>query len=111
MITLINIKPLSVNEAWKGRRFKTDKYKSYEMEMFYRLPSIKLPDPPLKVYYEFGFSRTNCDIDNPVKTIQDILQKKYGFDDKDIFEMVVKKVKVKTGEEYLKFEFKNLDNG
>ena len=28
---IINIKPLSVNQCWKGRRFKTDKYKSYEL--------------------------------------------------------------------------------
>ena len=24
------IKPLSVNEAWRGRKFKTPKYKQYE---------------------------------------------------------------------------------
>jgi hypothetical protein len=37
------------------------------------------------------------------------LQKKYGFNDKDIFEMVAKRVKVKKGEEYLVFDIKSLD--
>ena len=30
---MIEIKPLSVNTAWKGRRFKTDAYKAYEIEL------------------------------------------------------------------------------
>ena len=50
--------------------------------LLYLLPSIKLPEPPYTVYYEFGFSSAASDIDNPVKLLQDILQKKYSFDDK-----------------------------
>ena len=38
----IDIKPMSVNEAWKGRRFKTDKYKGFEKEMLLKLPNIKI---------------------------------------------------------------------
>jgi len=30
----INIKPLSVNDAWKGKRYKTEKYKNYENVLF-----------------------------------------------------------------------------
>ena len=30
---IVNIKPLSVNQAWAGRRFKTPKYKAFEKEM------------------------------------------------------------------------------
>jgi len=100
----IDIKPISVNQCWQGRRFKTNKYKSYEKEMLFRLPKIKIPEPPYKVYYEFGFSSAASDLDNPIKPLQDILQKKYEFNDKDIFEMTAKRVKVKKGQEYLKFE-------
>ena len=98
----LNIKPLSVNEAWKGRRFKTPAYKSYEKDVLHKLPDGDLPVPPYRVHYEFGFSNKASDIDNPVKLLQDILQMKYKFDDNLIYEMHVKKVIVKKGEEYFK---------
>ena len=104
----IDIKPLSVNQCWQGKRFKTPKYKQYEKDMFMMLPKIDIPEPPFKVYYEFGFSSANSDLDNPIKPLQDILQKKYGFNDKDIFEMTAKRVKVTKGNEYLIFELKQL---
>ena len=107
MVT-IKIKPLSVNQAWAGKRFKTPKYKQYERDLLFLLPKIKLPDPPYEVYYQFGFSSSASDIDNPVKLLQDILQKRYNFDDKNIYRMIVDKKKVKKGEEYLKFEIKAL---
>ena len=103
-----NIKPLSVNECWQGKRFKTNAYKHYELELMYKLPKLKLPEPPFEIYFEFGFSNILCDWDNPVKPLQDILQKKYGFNDKDIVKAIVKKVKVKKGEEY--FKVKKLGN-
>ena len=100
----IDIKPLSINACFQGRRFKTPEYKQYEKDMFLLLPKITMPEPPYKVYYEFGFSSAASDLDNPIKPLQDILQKKYGFNDKHIFEMIAKRVKVKKGEEYLRFE-------
>jgi Holliday junction resolvase RusA-like endonuclease len=105
----IDIKPLSVNACWQGKRFKTPKYKQYEKDMFILLPKISVPKPPYKVYYEFGFSSAASDLDNPIKPLQDILQKKYGFDDKHIYEMTAKRVKVKKGEEYLIFHIKHYE--
>ncbi len=104
----IDLKPLSVNDVWQGRRFKTQKYKAYEKELLYTLPNIKLPNPPYSVYYELGFSSAASDIDNPIKPLQDVLQKRYEFDDKHIHEMIVRKFKVKKGQEYFKFEIKGL---
>lgn len=104
----INIKPLSVNECWQGKRFKTKKYNIYERELLFLLKPIKLPLAPYKIYIEFGLSNSLSDWDNPVKPIQDILQKKYGFNDRDIFEANVKKVKVKNGEEYVFFNIESL---
>ena len=75
----IDIKPLSVNKCWKGRRFKTDEYKKYEKDVRFLLGSLKIPNPPYKVFYTFGFSSASSDIDNPVKPFQDILSKEYGF--------------------------------
>ena len=101
---IINIKPLSVNIAWQGKRYKTEAYKKYEQEVFYILKKKNIPKGKLKVYLEFGLSSKNADIDNPVKPLLDILQKKYQFNDKKIYELNIKKVDVKKGEEYIKFE-------
>lgn len=104
----VNMKPMSVNRAWQGKRFKSDEYEAYEKEMLLRLPPGRLPEPPYRVFYEFGFSRRDSDYDNPVKPTQDILQKKYGFDDKEIYEAVIKKVLVKKGSEYVKVRIEHL---
>lgn len=104
----INIAPLSVNQCWQGRRFKTKKYLAFEKEVLFLLRPIKLPPTPFYVTYEFGMSNSLSDIDNPIKIIGDILQKKYGFNDRDIFEMHIKKVKVKKGAEYFEFKISTL---
>lgn len=100
----IKVKPMSVNDVWQGKRYKTKKYKAYEKEVYHLLPVIKIPkEGPLKVYYEFGFSSALSDYDNPIKPFQDILQFKYAFDDNRIYDATIKKVKVNKGEEYIKF--------
>ncbi len=104
---LIDIKPLSVNEAWQGRRFKTGKYKKYEKDMLLCLPKIELPEPPYIAYYTFGLSNMASDWDNPVKPFQDICQKKYGFNDRNIKKAVIEKVKVEKGKEYIAFRFEH----
>lgn len=111
MVRKIDLKPLSVNECWQGRRFKTAKYRQYERVLLFLLPKITMPDPPFQVFYEFGFSNMMSDIDNPVKPLQDILQKKYKFNDHQIHEMTVKKKKVKKGGEYIRFEIKGIEPG
>jgi Holliday junction resolvase RusA-like endonuclease len=99
----INIKPISVNKCWQGKRFKTSEYKNYEKELLYKLPRISLPNKPLEISIEFGFSNKASDIDNPMKPFLDILQKKYGFDDKDIYSLNTIKKIVKRKEEYIVF--------
>ncbi len=106
----ISIKPLSVNGAWKGRRFKSDEYKQYERDILMILPRFEVPVGRLSLYLEFGFSSRGADFDNPIKPFTDCLQKKYGFNDNKVFEAHIKKVIVKKGEEYIKFEIKELEN-
>lgn len=101
----IDIKPLSVNKAWKGKRYKTDAYKVFEKQILLLLPSsVRVPNGPLELRIEFGFSSTLSDWDNPIKPFQDCLQKKYGFDDKRVMRGIVDKVMVKKGQEYIKFQ-------
>ena len=104
IVNKVNIKPLSVNEAWQGRRFKTPKYKKYEQDLLLILPkAVDIPEGPLVAHYEFGVSNSASDWDNGVKPFQDVLQKRYGFDDRRIYRAIVDKVKVKKGQEYVKF--------
>lgn len=108
----INIKPLSVNQAWQGRRFKTDKYKSYEKELLYLLPNRKnfgCLDGNLRIDIKFGFSSKSSDIDNPVKPLLDILQKKYKFNDSQIYELHVKKTVVDKGDEFIEFNLESAE--
>jgi len=98
------IKPLSVNEAWQGKRFKTEKYKRYETALLVMLPSLNLPSGKLKIDLIIGFSNKASDIDNPIKPFLDILQKKYKFDDKDIYQLNITKNIVPKGEEHIKYK-------
>ena len=104
----VNIKPLSVNKAWGGRTYKSSDYKQYEKDLALILPKIKIPEGQLHVSFIFGFSSAASDIDNPLKPMIDIMQRRYGFDDKQVFELNVKKEKVKKGKEFIKFKIEEL---
>ncbi len=110
MTIQIHIKPLSVNDAWQGKRFKTPEYKAYEQELMLRLPNnYEVPDKgDLEVIYEFGLN-TMADWDNPIKPLQDILQKKYGFDDRRIVKGTTIKNVVKKGEGYVNFSIRGIE--
>lgn len=98
----LNEKPLSINEAWQGKRFKTPLYKSYEQTILLRMPKGKIEsEQMLRIEFFFGFSNKASDLDNPVKLLLDIAQKKYGFNDKNVFELNVRKCIVKKGEEFI----------
>ena len=108
MTISLKIKPLSVNECWQGKRFKTKTYKDYERFVMFSLPHMVMPEPPFRMYLNFGLSNICADWDNPVKPLQDILQKKYKFNDRDIHEANIRKVKVKKGEEYFSVRFETM---
>ena len=98
------IKPLSINACWRGRRFKTPEYKSYEKELLYTLPQLTVPkNTPLRLKLEVGFSNNGSDLSNTLKAFEDILQKKYGFNDKWIYEINMIKKITEKGSEYISF--------
>lgn len=99
----INIKPLSVNQAYRGRRFATKELKEYKKNLFYLLPKKIVPRGKLCVIYDFGVSSKGSDGDNLIKSFQDCLAEKYKFNDNKIYEWRVKKVDVKKGSEYISF--------
>lgn len=106
----LNIKPMSVNDAWQGKRFKTPKYKNYEKIVLMMLPKLTIPNAPYRLNLEFYFSNSTADIDNPIKLISDIIQKKYSINDRDIYELNVKKFVVKKGNEKIIFTLESIDS-
>ena len=111
----INQKPLSVNEAWQGRQYATRAYKLFKVRVQLLLSMIKPPKPEgdeYFVHYEMGLSNSGADVDNPVKTFQDCLFKfwKMLTRDNKIMFMIVAKVKVNKGEEYIGFHVDDRKN-
>ena len=105
----VNIKPLSVNQAWKGRRYKTNNYGRYERDLLLILPKLDVPTGKLSLSIVVGFSSVASDVDNICKPFIDILQKKYSFDDKMIYKLNVEKTIVKKGCEFIEFTLKELN--
>lgn len=106
-MNLVKIKALSVNEAWKGRKFKTGRYKVYLSKLWYLLPEIEVPKGNIFLDIEVGYSSRNADIDNFLKPFIDVLQKKYKFNDNKIYKLHVKKNIVEKGKEYIKFKMED----
>lgn len=103
---ILNIKALSVNKAFQGRRFKTPEYNKFIANMMLLLPKLyDVPTKDIRLKIEFGYSSKLSDIDNGLKTFLDCLVKKYGFDDRYIIELNVTKTIVNKGKEHIKFSF------
>ena len=106
----VNLKPLSMNEAFMGRKRKTAAYRNYEIKVPKELPDLDLPERgPLGLRLRAGLSNRAADLDNVVKPFLDILQANYGFNDNRIYFIEMTKVKVQKGEEYIAFELYPLD--
>lgn len=104
----VYIKPLSSNEAWQGRRFKSPKYKAFEKECLLKLKKQALPTPPFQISFTFGFSNKASDVDNPTKSILDILCKKLMFNDKMVYRLIIDKVIVPKGKEFFSYKIESL---
>ena len=102
-LVTIQVKPLSVNKAYQGRRFRTPEYDRYQTAVLLQLPHFDIPPTLLRLVYEFGFSNSQADADNPCKLFTDILQKKYGFNDSRVYEILIRKTIVPKGQEFVKF--------
>ena len=109
MVINLSVKPLSVNQCWQGRRFKTKAYKQYEKALLALLPNIEFQyKDNLEINIVFGFSSKTADIDNPLKPVLDILQKKYdGFNDRSVYRLTVDKVITKKKEEFISIKINN----
>lgn len=105
----INVKPMSVNHCWQGKRFKTADYSKYERLLMSKLPHGIDVLPPFEIDLTFGFSNAASDIDNPIKPFLDILQKMYKINDKDVYKLNVLKEITSKKSEFIQFEIKHLE--
>lgn len=106
---MIKIKPLSVNQAWQGRRYSTKKKKQYEEAVCLLMPSKVDKFDKYRIYLEFGFSSKRSDWDNPIKPFVDCITKKYNIDDALIYEATVRKSIVPKGREYVYFDLREFN--
>lgn len=105
----INIKPLSVNQAWKGKRYRTDKYKNWALFLKSKLKKEDINfNGKISITLEFGFSSKGSDLDNPVKPFLDILSQKFGFNDNQIYQLLLYKKIVKKGDEFIRYSIKKI---
>ena len=116
------IKPLSVNRKYCIKKVKkksgdvvqrigdTPVFAAYCEELYYRLPVLKFPNKKAKygLIVKFGFSNVDADIDNPVKPLQDQIQKKYKINDAQIYHLYVEKCIVPKGQEFIEFDLVEL---
>lgn len=101
--TSSNLKPMSVNEAWQGKKTKSVKYRKYEAQLLRSLPDIEIPDGLLEVRLVVYYSSKLSDLDNAAKPFIDCLCKRYGFDDRYIYRIRMTKVIVPKGRENIQF--------
>lgn len=100
----IEIKPLSVNEAFRGKRFKTPAYSKFEKSCLWLLPKMEIPKGKLEIILHYGFSSKGSDVSNPTKLVEDILSKKYRFNDNLVYKITLTKEIVPKGKEFFSFE-------
>ena len=100
MKTRLPIKPLSVNQAFRGRKFKTPAYVKFQRDMLLLLPNVRL-ESISEVHLHFGFSSKLSDLDNATKQTIDCIVKKYGIDDRYINKIVLTKEIVQKGNEFI----------
>ncbi len=105
----IKIKAISVNESYRGRRFKTPKLEQFKSDLFKQLPRGIVGEwTKIKAVYKFGVSSKASDGDNLIKALQDGLAEAYGFNDNQIYEWQIYKEIVKKGDEFIEFELSPL---
>jgi len=99
------VKPLSINKCFLGRKRKSGDYRKYEQLLFNSIDITRTvwDRGRLQIHFVFGVSSSQADVDNPVKPLQDILQKVYHFNDKRVYRIIADKILVKRGEEFIQW--------
>ena len=107
----LDIRPLSINQAWQGRRYKTKKYTQYCQDVSYLLGKYNQTtiNDYCEITYKFYLKNWKMtDGDNCVKCLQDILVKKQVIkDDRFIMRYVIEKIP--SEKDYIEIEINNIE--
>lgn len=84
--------PLSVNAAYTGRRFSTEKKKVFTAQVLRQLQGCELVDcvAPYEFRYIFYIDKRQ-DIDGCIKVCQDIICDFFWINDNQIYKLIVEK--------------------
>ena len=110
-MTRVPLKPISINRAYNGRMKATDALKAFKLNCRMLLPPSPGCDVSgrIRISFLFGFSNPAQDIDSPIKACQDALESKYGFNDRQVYELAARKVVVKKGDEFWGFQIEKIN--
>jgi len=98
----LKVNPLSVNKAWRGRRFKTGDYKQFEYDVCRSLPECEKAQTKEEVFIRYVFhivNYGNADTGNMEKTMSDMLVKRgYLLDDRYVRAIYMRKERAEDHE-------------
>lgn len=105
----IELKPVSVNEAFKGRRFKTEICEDYENDFFKVAPKREMIKGKIEIEYKFYMVNHGLsDYDNYIKITQDLLVKcGYIEDDRKIYKATIYKIPSKKN--YIEIKIRTMN--
>lgn len=110
---IIPIKVLSINEAFQGRRFKTQKCKDFCEDVLMIAPRRDIIRGMIEIEYKFHIvNHKLADYDNMIKITQDLLvEKNLGYieDDRKIYKATIYKIPCKVGEEKIEILIKSFN--
>jgi Holliday junction resolvase RusA-like endonuclease len=109
IIHQVYLKPVSVNRAWQGRRFKTKEYKAFEEELLWMLKNSAKVSGWYTISFKFYVKNyKSVDLSNLIKTTEDIIVKS-GIVDDDRFCKRMEVEKFKSETDWFKFIIKTLE--
>jgi len=90
----IPLKPISINEAWQGRRFKTELHKQFCKDFYLIAPKKEMIKGIIQIEFKFYMKNHKiADYDNVIKVTQDMLVKcGYIEDDRKIYKAIIYKI-------------------
>jgi Holliday junction resolvase RusA-like endonuclease len=111
----IQIKPLSTNKAWMGRKFKSDDYIDFELELSVKLKKFKdykmdLDKTELEVSYTFYLKNyALTDVGNLEKQLTDVLvANQFIKDDRYIKRLILQKER-SEGDDFIEIQIKKYE--
>lgn len=103
-MTRVEVKPIGINVSYQGRRFLSPIGKKFKEHSKMLIRKSSVPEGPLLVKLQFGFSNKQQDADSSIKSCLDILQERLSFNDNMIYRIEADKIIVPKGKEYWAFE-------